>query len=152
MLVCERWPAENELHRPWLLVIHCNICTAFHLPIRSCRAEAIDPQGRLGTAQLLGTSSNLVVLHTLGRAKLRLAFNLQYLFFCSKSLWAPIGLLRLQQMNPHSSHTETSAEESFKTLLRLLLPLNEQVWFTSRYVSGEPQTQQSVKLTNPFNR
>ncbi len=45
------------------------------------------------------------------------------------------------------------ASEGTKTLLRLLLPLNEQVWFTSPKPKLENQPgPQSVKLTNSFDR
>ena len=47
---------------------------------------------------------------------------------------------------------DPSAGSPTETLLRLLLPLNEQVWFNSQIIHGEPITIQSLKLTNPFNR
>jgi hypothetical protein len=52
-----------------------------------------------------------------------------------------------------SSVNDPSAGSPTETLLRLLLPLNEQVWSSFRPDSVLPlKSSQSLELTNPFNR
>jgi hypothetical protein len=51
-----------------------------------------------------------------------------------------------------SCGNDPSAGSPTETLLRLLLPLNDQVWATSRHTQTKARVLQSIDLTKPFNR
>nr|CUU97766.1 hypothetical transcript [Hymenolepis microstoma] len=72
---------------------------------------------------------------------------------------------RLLAHSPAAAHrvmwigtcNDPSAGSPTETLLRLLLPLNDQVWSSSQHrldthLSVEPKWHQSKDLTKPFNR
>ena len=92
---------------------------------------------------------------------MRLAFNLQYLFTVALGTAHTLcyewrAAAKASANEPNISHDTRISQKDHHiastTLLRLLLPLNEQVCLSSHYTSGEPQMQRSLKLTNPFNR